>query len=226
MMNKKDSVFIWTWGVFVLSLVLFAFTESDVFLVLVVAAFMLRPTLASVGLLKKSVDERELSINFRSGNVAFFVMLLACVFMAAVLRAEKNHAYEMFYMVIAVGLVSKGLIYILMSKNFRETAPKIMITAGILIACFSGTGAFDQGVLSLNFIMNILPGIVIIATGIVSRFYPKAGSIAILIITLYLSYFILRRGVNWSSAGTALLVLAPLLAASFGLWRVIEEKEV
>jgi hypothetical protein len=101
-----------------------------------------------------------------------------------------------------------------------------MITAGILITCFSGAGAFDQGVLSLNFIMNILPGIVIIATGIVSRFYPKAGSIAILIITLYLSYFILRRGVNWSSAGTALLVLVPLLAASFGLWRVIEEKEV
>ncbi len=224
-MNRIDPVMWWTWGVFTLSLILFAFTGSDVFLVLVVTAFLLKPTLASAGMLKKYVDEREMSINFRSGNLAFFVMMLACVFMAAILRSQDDNASEMFYMVIIIGIVAKGLLYILMSKNFRETAPKIMITAGILIAAFSGIGVIRHGVFSIDFLMNVLPGTVIIAVGIVSKYYARAGAVSILAIVVFLSLIIFKRGFDWSSAGTALIVVIPLLAASYGLWREIKDEE-
>lgn len=225
MIKKKDPVFWWTWGIFTTGLVLFAVTQMDIFFILIVIAFLMKPTLASVGMLKKYTDERELSINFRSGNIAFFVLMIACVFMAAKLRAENDHAYEMIYMIIVLGLVTKALVYILMAKDFRKTAPKIMITAGILIASFSGMGSIDHGVFSMSFIMNTLPGFIIIGVGILSKFYPRIAAVLIVMMALFISYFIFRRGLGWSSVGTAFIVLTPLIGASYGLWYAVKEKE-
>ncbi|MCK4979652.1 MAG: hypothetical protein KAS62_04605, partial [Candidatus Delongbacteria bacterium] len=183
MFKKKDPIFWWAWGIFALALILIAITQLDIFLVLVVVAFLLRPTLASLRMAKKYIDERDLSLNFRSGNIAFFVMMIACVFFAAKLKAEDNSIGEMFYMVIMIGLVAKGLVYTLMSKKFREVAPKIIITVGILVALFSGMGSIKHGLFSMNVLMNSLPGVIIIGIGVLSKYYPRVAAVVMLLVT-------------------------------------------
>ena len=93
-MFKRDPIFWWASGIFILALVLFALTEIDTYLTLMVLAYLLRPTLASLGMAKKYVDERQMSLNYRSGNIAFFVMMIACVFFSAKLKAENSSLKE------------------------------------------------------------------------------------------------------------------------------------
>lgn len=218
-MLRKDPIFWWASGIFILALVLFAITQVDTFLALMVLAYLLRPTLASLGMAKKYVDERELSLNYRSGNIAFFVMMAACVFFAAKLRAENNHTGEMFYMVIVIGIVTKALFNIFLAKNFREVAPKIIISVGLLVALFSGMGSIRHGVFSINFLMNILPGLAVTGIGVLSKFYPRIASIVIILFAI--TFFIRRLTLDtsWATIGVILIIGVPLLAASWGLWR-------
>lgn len=218
MFKKKDPIFWWAWGIFALALILIAITQLDIFLVLVVVAFLLRPTLASLGMAKKYIDERDLSLNFRSGNIAFFVMMVACVFFAAKLKAEDNNVGEMFYMVIMIGLVAKGLVYTLMSKKFRKIAPKIIIVVGLFVALFAGMGSIQHGLFSMNVLMNSLPGIIFIVIGVLSKYYPRSIAVVMLLMTISLIIFILMKGITWGQVGTALIIGVPLLLASLGLW--------
>jgi len=223
-MFKKEPVFWWSCCIFVAGLILFTVTQYQIFLMLIVAAFLLRPTLASLGMIKKLVDERELSINYRSSNLAFFVVMIGCVFFAAKLESENDHAYEMFYMVIVIGIVAKALFYTLLTNNFRNTGPKIIITVGLFITLFSVLDSLDQGIFSLNFIMNILPGLVLTGLGVISKYYPRAIAVAIFLATVSLIIFIIRNEITWATTGTALIVGVPLLSASLGLWRDPKEK--
>ncbi|MEN8191829.1 MAG: hypothetical protein ABFS12_03365 [Bacteroidota bacterium] len=218
-MFKKDPIFWWASGIFVLVLVLYAITQNDVILMLIVFSYLLRPTLASLGLAKKFVDERQISLNYRSSNIAFAVTIIACIFMSAKLRAENNDAAEMFFLVIILGIVAKALFNVLLTKNFREVAPKIIVSVGFFITLFKGIGSIDHGIFSLNFFMNILPGLIIIGVGIASKYFPRTIGIIVLIIGIILEVKIFSRGFNWAQAGTALIVGVPLLAASWGLLR-------
>lgn len=218
-MRKRDPIFWWASGIFILALVLFAITQVDTFLALMVLAYLLRPTLASLGLAKKYVDERQLSLNYRSGNIAFFVMMVACVYFAAKLRADNNHTGEMFYMVIVIGVVAKALFNVLLGKNFRKVAPTIIISVGLLVALFSGMGSIKHGIFSIDFLMNVLPGLVVAGVGVLSKFYPRVTAIVILFIA---AAFLIRRlslDTSWATVGVILIIDVPLLAASWGLWR-------
>ena len=215
---KKDPIFWWASGIFVLALILFAITRIDTFLALMVLSYLLRPTLASFGVAKKYVDERELSLNYRSSNIAFFVMMVACIFFATKLNAENNHIYEMFYLVIIIGIAAKALFNVLLSKNFREVAPKIIVSVGLLLALFSGMGSIQHGIFSINFLMNALPGLAITGIGVLSKYFPRVIAIVMLLITISLVVFILMKDISWGTIGTALIIGVPLLAASLGLW--------
>jgi len=219
MMFKKNPIFWWASGIFILGLILFAITQNQIYiLAFIVAAYLLRPTLASLGIAKKYVDERQHNLNYRSSNIAFIVMMIACVFFAGYLMAENNHTFEMFLMVIVIGITAKALFNVLLSKQFREVAPKIIIGVGLLVSLFSGMGAIHHGIFSINFLMNVLPGLIIAGLGILSKYFPRVIAVVLFFIMIALVIFILRRDIDWGSVGTALIVGFPLLAASIGLW--------
>ena len=71
-MLKKDPVFWWATGIFVLALGLFAATQNQFWLALMIGSYLLRPTLASLGVARSNVDERQMSIHYRSGNIGAF----------------------------------------------------------------------------------------------------------------------------------------------------------
>jgi hypothetical protein len=218
-MFKRDPIFWWACGIFILVLALYAVTRNDVILMLIVFAYLLRPTLASLGLAKKHFDEREMSLNYRSSNIAFVVTIIACILMSAKLRAENNVASEMFFLVIVIGAVAKALFNVLLTKDFREVAPKIIVSVGLFAAIFSGMSQVDHGIFSLDFFMNILPGLVLIGIGIMSKYFPRVAATILLLLTITFVIHRLTLDMSWATTGTLLIIGVPLLSASFGLWR-------
>lgn len=74
-MIKRDPIFWWASAIFVLGLILFAVTQDQVWLALGIVSYLLRPTLASLVVAGEYVDERQMSLHYRSGNLAFAVMI-------------------------------------------------------------------------------------------------------------------------------------------------------
>ncbi|MBU4486291.1 MAG: hypothetical protein KKD38_05130, partial [Candidatus Delongbacteria bacterium] len=91
------------------------------------------------------------------------------------------------------------------------------ITIGIFFASFEGLESIHHGIFSVNFIMSILPGLILIGIGITSRSYPKVASVIMTVLTIALVSFILMK--KNASGITAVIVGVPLFTASLGLWR-------
>jgi len=213
-MLKRDQIFWWASGVFVAALVLFAITQNQSWLTLMIGSYLLRPTLASLGVGRKKIDERQMTIHYRSGNIAFAVMMIACVIAAVKLEAEGNHAFELFAMAIVIGLVTKALFNVILVKDYRAAAAKIIISAGLLIALF---GSFDAGSLAGR-LMQTIPGLAIAAVGLLSKKYPRPIGLVIFVVTALLLLMILGKGITWASLGTSGIVGVPLILAALCLF--------
>ena len=216
-MLKKDPVFWWATGIFVLSLGLFAATQNQFWLALMIGSYLLRPTLASLGVAKRHVDERQLSIHYRSGNIGFAVMIITCVIFAVKLGAEDNHDFELFAMTIVIGLAAKALFNVLLVKDLREAASKILIGAGFLIALFGSFASFDTGSFA-KILMSMAPGLAIAGVGLLSKVYPRPAGIVVLVATALLLWVILGKGFGWAQIGTAAIVGVPLILAALCLF--------
>jgi hypothetical protein len=208
-MLKKDPVFWWASGIFALALVLFFITQSPNWLFLGIASYLLRPTLASLGVARRHMDERQMSINYRSGNIAFAVTIIVCVICSIMLMAKNDHAFEMFHMAIVVGLATKALFNVILIKNFREAAQKILVGVGLLMALFMSFSSFNPFDLA-SFIMNILPGLIVAGIGFLSKPYPRPAGALILAATAFLLWKIFSKGFDWGQIAAAVIVCIPL----------------
>jgi hypothetical protein len=213
-MLKKDWIFWCAAGIFVLAIVLFAVTQEQLWLALMIASYLLRPTLASLGVARRSVDERQMSIQYRSGNIAFAAMMMAAVIMAVVLSAQNNHDWEMFSIVIVVGLVAKALFNVLLAKNYRQAATTIIITVGLMMTLFSAMShAF-----SLTTLMESLPGLAVVGIGLLSKKFPRIVGVLVFIATAALEVLILTRGFTIGQLATAVFIGVPLVLAGLCLF--------
>jgi hypothetical protein len=216
-MIKKDPVFWWATGILVLALGLFAVTQNQYWLALMIGSYLLRPTLASLGVGRKRIDERQMVIHYRSGNIAFAVMMIACVIAAIKFAAEDNHAFELFAMAIVIGLATKALFNVVLVKNFREAASKILIGAGLLIALFGTFSHFDDGSI-VKILLSTTPGLAIAGVGFLSKAYPRLAGVVTLVATALLLWVILGKGFGWAQIGTAAIVGVPLILAGLCLF--------
>jgi len=214
-MVRKDPIFWWASGIFVLSILLFIVTQNQFFLALMIASYLLRPTLASLGLARRYVDERQMSIQHRSGNIAFAVMIIACLVLAIKLNAEKNPAWEMMNIAIVSGLAAKGLSSVILVKNYREGAVKIIIAAGLLITLFS---IMDGGSV-LGTLMQSIPGLTVVGIGFLAKKFPRPIGIVIFGVILFFLFIIFQKGFTIGQIATALIISIPLAAAGICLFR-------
>jgi len=225
MLRKKDRIFWWATGIFVLAVVMAAVTKEQLWLALMIASYLLRPTLASLGLAKHSVDERQMSIQYRSGNIAFAVMMITAVILAAVLSSQGDESWEMFNVVIIVGLATKALFNVLLTKNYRAAASKIIMAVGLMIALFA---SMSHG-LSISTVMEAGPGLIIVAIGWLSRKYPRPVAILVFVATVALLALIFSKGFTVGQFVTAALISIPMILAGVCLMlpdreeRVLEE---
>jgi hypothetical protein len=205
-MRKRDATFWCATGIFALSIIIFAVTGEQLWLALMIAAYLLRPTLAALGMRRTHVDERELSIQYRSGNLAFAVMLGACVVFSAVLGAKDDHAFEMFNSVIIIGVATKALLNVLLARDPRIAAATIIMAVGLMVALF---GSLSHG-LSLEGLAEAMPGLAIALIGYLARKFPRVIGAVMLVATVVIVYFVLHNRVNWGQLTTAALIGLPL----------------
>jgi hypothetical protein len=215
-MLRKDAIYWWAAGISVLAVVLFAVTQSQFWLALMIASYLLRPTLASLGVGRRTTDERLLTIHYRSGTVAFAVTIFVCVYFAARLGAEGNHDFELFAMTIVIGLVTKALFSVIVAHTRSEAASKILIWTGLMVGLFSSFSSFDSGSV-VGILISATPGLSIAGVGLLSRVYPRPAGVVILVATAALLWKILGKGLGWGQIGTAAIVGVPLILAALCL---------
>jgi len=217
-MSKRDPIFWSASGIFVLALLLSYLTQSPNWLFLGIVSYLLRPTLASLGVARRHMDERQMTIHYRSGNIAFAVTIITCVIISIKLFAEGDHAFEYFHMVIVVGLATKALFNVILIKNFREAAAKILIGVGLLVALFNSFEAFDHWSLIL-FLKYITPGLVIAGIGLLSLRFPRPAGMLILAGSAFLLWRIFSKGFTWGQIAAAVVVCVPLAIGGVFLLR-------
>jgi hypothetical protein len=224
--RKRDPIFWWATGIFVLALLLMAVTQDQFWLVLMIGSYLLRPTLASLGFARRYVDERQMSIQYRSGNIAFAVMIITCIILAVKLNADGNPEWEMFNVAIIVGLATRALFNVIFVKNYREAATKIIIAAGLLLTLFVSMDSVERG-LSFGTFLNVAPALAIVGIGLLSRKFPRIIGGIMFAITAVLVVVILSKGLTIYQAATALIVAVPLTtAAAFLFTRDKSEGEI
>jgi hypothetical protein len=221
-MFKKDPIFWWAFGIFAAAIALFAGTQNQFWLALMIASYLLRPTLASLGIAKRHVDERQLSIHYRSGNIGFAVTMIVCVIFAVKLGAEDNHDFELFAATICLGLAAKGLFNVILTKDFRQAASKIIIAVGLLAALFA---SLDAGSF-IGIVMSALPGAAIAAIGLLARRFPRTIGIVIILLAIAAMIFILTLRKNWGQIVTAVIIGVPLIAAGVCLFKGYKNDKV
>lgn len=214
-MLRKDPIFWTASAVFVLSLSLFAITNNQFWLALMIASYLLRPILASLSIGKRYMDERQMSIHYRSGNIAFAVTIIMCIIFAYKLELENNHDWEMFTSVIIVGLATKALFNVALIKNFRETASKIIIGVGLLVALFSVMDVKSP----VGMLVSALPGLAVAGIGLLARRFPRIIGIVIVILAIASMIFLLTFKIGWGQFVTAAVIGIPLLIAGAGLFK-------
>jgi hypothetical protein len=217
---KKDPIFWVACGIFVLAFALFFITKEQLWLFLAIGSYLLRPTLASIGIGRRYTDERQLSIHYRSGNIGFAVTIIMCVIFAIKLSSENNHDFELFIAAIIIGLAAKAVFNVVLVKNFRQTMPKIIIWVGLLVALFS---SLDVGS-ALGILISIIPGLVIAGLGFLGLRYPRIIGIVIIVLAIAASIFILTFRKGWGQIITAAVIGLPLLIAGYYLLKT-ENKE-
>jgi hypothetical protein len=218
-MFKKDAIFWWATAIFIMALLLAGIFKNQLFLFLMVGSYLLRPTLASLGLAKHLVDERQMSIQYRSGNIAFVVMIIACIILAVYLCLQEDHSWEFFNIAIILGLAGKALSNVILTGNYRDGAVKIVMTIGLLMALFE----LIEGGFALTSLVNAIPGLAIAGVGWLGRMFPRTIAGIVFLITIVLSGFVLAKGLTIGQIAITTIIAVPMITA--GICLIIGDRD-
>jgi len=147
-MFKKDPIFWFATSIFILGVAVFGITQNQLWLFLLAGSYLLRPTLASLNIATPLVDERQMSIQYRSGNIAFATMIISCIVMAVYESNKGDQSWEFFNAIVILGLASKALSNVFLVGNYRESGTKIIMGVGLMLVLFvSLENGFSVGTL-------------------------------------------------------------------------------
>jgi hypothetical protein len=212
-MVKWDAISWWATGIFVVSLVLGG-TVHGAFLFLMLGGYLLRPTLNALGLARQFADERQLQIQFHSGNIGFTVAMLAAAILAFKAQLEGRQIGE-YVFIISVGVAAKAIVGLVMAADPRTAGVRIACAVGLLATLFT---LLDGGS-PVGMLVQATPGLVILAIGLLGRWRPLVSAILLSAATIYIGYFFSiahSPTIRWQME---LLVTLPLAVAAVSLFR-------
>jgi hypothetical protein len=212
-MLKKDPIFWLATCIFISGIVIFGLTQNQLWLFLLAGSYLLRPTLASLNIAKSLVDERQMSIQYRSGNIAFAVMIIGCIIMSVYQSNKGDHSWEFFNAIVIIGLTAKALANVFLVGNYRESGTKIIMAVGLMLVLFV---SLENG-FSLGTLVESAPWWGIVGVGWLSKKFPRTIGGIILAITAVLLFFILKKGFIVGQIITAVVVSVPLVTAGISL---------
>lgn len=216
-MNKWDSISWWAAGIFVFSIVAAVITKQDLFLLPMVASYMLRPTLYSLGFASRFADERQIEIQYRSGNIALTIVIGAII--AFIIKnAMEGKPTDEFNTILIIALAARALSGVLLIKNYLEAAVRIAVGIGAMWLLFVTA---ENGI-SLEMLMEGLPGFVFIILGLLGKKKPKIVAVifaVLAIAALFLISFTVKRGFTFYQVITALVVSLPLASTAYCFYK-------
>ncbi len=212
-MLKKDTIFWMATSIFILGVIIFGITQNQLWLFLLAGSYLLRPTLASLNIAKSLVDERQMSIQYRSGNIAFATMIIGCIIMAIYESNKGDHSWEFFNAIVIIGLAAKALSNVFLIGNYRESGTKIIMGVGLMIVLF----VFLENGFSVGFLAESAPGWLIVLVGWLAKKFPKTIGGIVLGITAMLLVVILGKGFVIGQIITAVIITIPLVTAGVSL---------
>lgn len=219
MLGKRDGIF-WTAAtIFVVALALSAALGQQ-YMLLLMAAYLLRPTVHSLGFAPKLIDERQLQIQYRASNVAFAALVLGNSLLFVHLMRIDDHTWEMVGALLMIALAVRALAGLLLVGDLAAAGQRILYSVGLLAALFA---AMDAGFPVI--FVAVLPGLAVVGLGVASRRYPRPVAAAVGAVMTFFCVMMLPRalrqpgGANWGTAVTFGLILLPLIIAASCLWR-------
>ncbi|NJD19888.1 MAG: DUF2178 domain-containing protein [Gemmatimonadetes bacterium] len=217
-MGRRDPIFWAATGIFLLALAL-GIAVHEGFLLLLVGAYLLRPTVHSLGFARRRIDERQLLIQYQASNVAFAVFVIGIGAVIAVLMREGNHAWEMLVGVLMLSLAARALATLLLVGDHAVIGGRIIVAVGLLVAL---VGALEGGL--ANRIAQALPGLLVAGLGLLSRKWPKGvGGVVLTLVAVLISWGVGRALLgalpHWGEVLGLVLVAAPLTTAAPRLLR-------
>jgi hypothetical protein len=208
-------------GLFVAGIILGAAVHESFFFLLV-GAYLFRPALLAAGVRKPYADERQLTIQYRSGNIALIVTVIAII-AAAIHEDSQGRQADMFYLILCIGLMSKALVGLVMSGEHAKTAFRITMFIGLLYLTFVG---LENGP-SLGMLIEGSPGIAIVAVGFLGRRWPLIGTVVLALLgTGTLVIFGIFGGLNISRVGVSLVLSLPIFVAAFSYWQAARDEKL
>lgn len=219
MWTRRDPIFWAATLVFAISLVL-AIAVDDGFLLLAVGAYLLRPTLHSLGFARKLADERQLQIQYRASNVAFVAMVLGNIVVILQLMGKGDHTWEMVNAVLLMALAVRAVAGLLMVGDPAVAGRRIVMVVGAFFCLF---GLMEGGLSGA--VAHVLPGLVVVALGWAADRAPRAiGGLVIALAatgSVFLAVMATRspQGFTWGTSMVLLLVGVPLATGGVCLLR-------
>jgi hypothetical protein len=214
-MFKWDKISWIAFGIFVTGVILGAI--DNIFLFLLVAAYLLRPTLLALGGSKeKYADERQIKIQYHSGNIALTVMIIAMI-VFALIEHLKGKPYDTYNEIIIIGLLTRALVSLVMIGDYKAAAARIGYFMALLLGLFilfeASSGPFNPIIFLI-----ILPPILIALVSYIGLKKPMVGVIffGVLGVTALILLSFPRNNLNIASIiSTEIAITAPLLVEAF-----------
>lgn len=223
MWRKRDPIFLAASAIFAVALVL-GIVFDNAFFLLMIAAYLLRPTLHSLGFFPKRIDERQMQIQYRAGNVAFTAMLIGNIALILSLMGEGNHLWESVLGVVLIALAVRALSGLLMVGDPAVAGVRIIITVGLFFMLFGIIEGFGSGFRAAG-VAHVIPGLLVVGIGLGARRMPRVVAVGLASLTLLFTAVMARPALmqrGGPNSGTALVfsvVVVPLLTAAVLLWR-------
>ncbi len=219
MLAKRDPIFWAATAIFALALLLGA-TVDNGFLLLGVAAYLLRPTIHSMGFARKLIDERQLSIQYQASNVAFAALVFGNIVVILHLMSKGDQSWTMLNAVLLGAIAVRALAGLLLVGDPAVAGPRIAMAVGAFLALFGAMEGEASGIVS-----HIVPGALLIALGYAARRWPRAIAITLLaIVTVALGALAFtalqsHTAFSWGSLWALALINVPLVVAAFCMLR-------
>jgi hypothetical protein len=205
-MLKRDPIFWTASAIFVLSLVLAA-TVHEIALLLMPFSYLLRPTLHALALARRYADERQLTDQYRSGHIAFTVVVTGLIVLAAERQINSEPA-DAYFALLCIGIAAKALANRMLGRDWRPIGITIVLSVAALMTLF---GLIEEG-LTFAGLMHSIPGLILAAVGVTGIRYPRAAGLLTAVAAAFAIYFfklyLLRQ------LPTFLLIVVPLFIAS------------
>lgn len=208
-MFRIDAIFLTALGISAVAIALFAITGEQMWLALMLLSYLLRPTLASLGVAKRLIDERQMTIHYRSGNIAFAVMMITAVVVAIARSSAGDPNADYYNIIIIVGIATKAFFNVLLVRDYQKASRTIILAVGVMALLFV---VMSHGV-SMESLAESVPWLVVIALGVLAKWYARVIGTVVFAVTTVLLVFILSKGFTLGQGATALVICGPLYTA-------------